>query len=59
MKDFINEFYIYTFTGIIHNDASLDESGIEIDLDLTEKENYKASTPVVDNEMTSKLYCYR
>ena len=37
MKDFINEFYIYTFTGIIHNNGSLDQSGIEIDLDLTGK----------------------
>ena len=36
MKDFIND-----FTGIIHNDDSSDESEIEIELELGEKENDK------------------
>ena len=41
MKGFINSFHTYDFTGIIHNDASSDESDIEIDLELTEKEGDK------------------
>ena len=59
MKDFINDFRTYDFTGIIHNDNSLDESDTEIDLELTEKEDNKeeieALTPVVDHKVTSKL----
>ena len=59
MKGFINSFHTYDFTGIIHNDASSDESDIEIDLELTEKEGDKeeveTSAPVVDDEVTSKL----
>ena len=61
MNNFINDFYIYDFTGTIHNDESSDESDIEIDLELTEKEDNKeedeASALVVDNEVTSKLLC--
>ena len=37
MKDFINDFYTYDFTGIIQNDGSSDESGTEVNLELTEK----------------------
>ena len=59
MKDFINDFCTYDFTGISHNDNSLDESDIEIDLELTEKEDNKeeieALTPVVDDKVTAKL----
>ena len=33
MKDFIDDFYSYDFTGILHNDESSDESDIEIDLE--------------------------
>ena len=59
MKDFINDFYTYDFTGIIHNDDSSDESDIEIDLERSEKEDdieeAEASAPVVDDEVTSKL----
>ena len=60
MQGFINEFYTYGFTGIILNDDSSDESGIEIDLELTEKEDDKeeveASASVLDDEVTSKYY---
>ena len=59
MKDSINDFHTYDFTGIIRSDDSSDESDIEIDLELTEKEDDKeeveASAPVVDDEVTSKL----
>ena len=57
MKDFINDFYTYDFTGIIHNDDSSDDSGTEIDLEPPEKEDDKeeASAPVADGEVTSKL----
>ena len=52
MKDFINDFYTM-------NDHSSDESDIEIDLELTEKEDDKeeveASAPIFDDEMTSIL----
>ena len=41
MKDFINDFYTYDFTGIIHNNESSDESDTEINLELTEKEDEK------------------
>ena len=56
MKVFINIFYAYVFTGIIHNDNSPDESDIEMDLELTEKEDDKeevqASAHVNDDKMT-------
>ena len=59
MKDFINDFYACNLNGIILNDDSLDENDIEIDLELTEKEDDKkevgALAPVVDDEVTSKL----
>ena len=59
MKDFINDFYLYDFAGIIHNDNSSHETDIEIDLKLTEKEDDKeeteASALVVDDKVTSKL----
>ena len=59
MKDFINDLNTYDFTGIIHNDNNSDESDIEIDLELTEKEDddkeVKASVPVVDDKVTSIL----
>ena len=59
MKDFINDFYIYDFTGYIYNDDILDESDTEIGLEPTktedDKEEADTSAPVVDNEVTSKL----
>ena len=59
MKGFINDLYTYDFTRIIHNDDSSDKSDIEIDLELTEKEDdeeeMEASAPIVDEELTSKL----
>ena len=59
MKGFINDLYTYDFTRIIHNDDSSDKSDIEIDLELTEKEDdeeeMEASAPIVDDELTSKL----
>ena len=58
MKDFINDSETYDFTGIIYNNSSSDESDIEIDLELTKKEDDKEevepSALVVDNEVTSK-----
>ena len=33
MKDFIDDFYFYDFTGILHNDESFDDSHIEIELE--------------------------
>ena len=59
MQGFINELYTYDFTGIIPNDGSSGQSDIEIDLELSEKEDDKeeveASAPVVDDEVTSKI----
>ena len=59
IKDFINDFYTYDFTGIIHNDGSSDKNDIEIDIELTEKEDDKeeVETPtlVADDKVTSKL----
>ena len=58
MRDFINDSETYDFTGIIYNNSSSDKSDIEIDLELTKKEDDKEevepSAPVVDNEVTSK-----
>ena len=57
MKDFINDFYTYDFTGIIHNNESSDESDTEINLELTEKEDEKkkveASALVIADKVTS------
>ena len=59
MQGFINELYTYDFTGNSPNDGSSDQSDIEIDLELSEKEDDKeeveASAPVVDDEVTSKI----
>ena len=56
MKDFINDFYTYEFTGIIHKDDSPDESDIEMNLELNEKEDDKeevqASAHVNDDKVT-------
>ena len=59
IKDFINDFYTYDFTGINHNNESSDKSDIEINLELAEKEDEKekveASAPVVADKVTPKL----
>ena len=59
MKGYINDFYTYDLTGIIHNDDRSDESDIGIYLELTwkknDKEEVEVSAPVIDDEMTSKL----
>ena len=59
VKDFINDFYTNDFAGIIHNDNTSNESDIEIDLELNEKEDDKVEVetlaPVVDDEVTIKL----
>ena len=64
MKDFIDDFYSYDFTGILHNDESSDDSDIEIDLesadlveddDEEEADKMKPVSPVVDNEITNTL----
>ena len=58
MKDFINDFYIYDFTGIVHIYNSSDKSDFENDLELTEKEDAKeeneTSVSVVDDKVISK-----
>ena len=54
LKDFIDDFYSYDFTGILHNDESSDDSDIEIDLekvdvvedDDEEAEKMKPVSPV-------------
>ena len=63
MKDFIDDFYSYDFTGILHNDESSDDSDIEIDLesvdvianddDEEEADKMKPVSPVVDKEITN------
>ena len=65
MKDFIDDFYTYDFTGILHNDKSSDDSDIEIDLekvdvvedddDKEEADKMKPVSPVVDNEIKNTL----
>ena len=65
MKDFIDDFYSYDFTGILHNDESSDESDIEINLesidvvkdddDEEEADKMKPVRPVVDKEITNTL----
>ena len=37
MKDFIDNFYSYDFTGILRNDEWSDDRGIEIDLKVLKK----------------------
>ena len=64
MKDFIDDFYSYDFTGILRNDESSDDSDIEIDLesvdvveddDEEEADKMKPVTPVVDKKIASTL----
>ena len=65
MKDFIDDFYSYDFTGILRNDESSDDSDIEIDLesvdvvedddDEEEADKMKPVSPVVDKEITNTL----
>ena len=65
MKDFIDDFYTYDFTGILHNDKSSDDSDIEIDLesvdvvedddDDEEADKMKPVSPVVAKEITNTL----
>ena len=64
LKDFIDDFYSYDFTGILHNDESSDDSDIEIDLesvdvveddDDEEADKMKPVSPVVAKEITNTL----
>ena len=64
MKDFIDDFYSYYFTGILHNDEISNDSDIEIDLesvdvvehdDEEEADKMKPVSPVVDKKMTNTL----
>ena len=64
MKDFIDDFYSYDFTGILHNNESSDDSDIEIDSksvdvveddDEEEADKMKPVTPVVDKKITNAL----
>ena len=65
MKDFIDNFCSYDFTGIFHNDESSDDSNLEIDLesvdvvkdddDEEEADKMKPVTPVADKEITNTL----
>ena len=63
MKDFIDNFYSYDFTGILRNDERSDASDIEIDLesvdvvedDDEEAEKMKHISPAVDKEIRDTL----
>ena len=65
MKDLIDDFFSYYFSGILHNDESSDDSDIEIDLqsvDVVEDDNdeeeadkMKPASPAVDKEITNTL----
>ena len=65
MKDFIDSFCTYDFTGIHRNDESSDDSDIEIDLesvdvvedddDEEEADKMKPVSPVVDKEIRNTL----
>ena len=64
MKDFIDDFYSYYFTGILHNDEISNDSDIEIDLesvdvvehdDEEEADKMKPVSPVVDKEIRNTL----
>ena len=74
MKDFIDNFYSYDFTGILCNDESSDDSDTEIDVvgddddDEEEADKTKPVSPAVDKEIRNplyidtagnSLYCYR
>ena len=62
MKDFIDDFYSYDFTGILRNDESSDDRDIEIDVvedddDEEEPDKMKPVSPVVvDKEIRNTLY---
>ena len=63
MEDFIDDFYPYDFTGILHNDESSDNNGIEINLesvdevedDDDEDDKMKPVSSIVGKEITSTL----
>ena len=64
MKGFIDDFYSYDFTDILHNNESSDDSDIEIDLqsvnvaeegDEEEADKMKPVSPVVDKKITNTL----
>ena len=64
MKDFIDDFCSYDFTGILHNNEISNDSDIEIDLesvdvvehdDEEEADKMKSASPVVDKKMTNTL----
>ena len=64
MKDFIDDFYFYDFTGIFHNDESSDDSHIDIELesadvveddDQEEADKIKPVSSVVVKETTNTL----
>ena len=64
MKDFIDDFYFYDFTGIFHNDESSDDSDTEIDLesvdvvgddDERKADKMKPISPVVGKEIIITL----
>ena len=64
MKDFIDNFCTYDFTGTLCNDESSDDSDIEIDLesvdivedyDEEEADKMKPDSPVVDKEIRNTL----
>ena len=64
IKDFIDDFYSYNFTGILRNDESSNGSDIEIDLesfdgveddDEEEADKIKPISPVVHKEITNTL----
>ena len=64
MKEFIDDFCSYDFTGILHNNEISNDSDIEIDLesvdvvehdDEEEADKMKPASPVVDKKMTNTL----
>ena len=65
IEHFIDNFWSYDFTGILHNDESFDDSDIEIDLekvDVVEDDDdeekagkMKPVRPIVDKEITNTL----
>ena len=64
MKDFIDNFCTYDFTGLLCNDESSDDSDIEIDLesvdivedyDEEEADKMKPDSPAVDKEIRNTL----
>ena len=57
MKDFINEFYTYDFTWIIHNDDNSDENDFEIDQNLEDNnEKVEASALQLATELYQTYY---